>query len=203
MVELINESKLDLACGNNKKEGFKGIDVVKLPEVDYVVDLQVYPWPIESNSADEIYCSNYIEHIPHLNVKGVLKESNSFEEFKSKLLDSKDGLIDFFNEVYRILKPGGKITIVVPYYSSERAYGDPTHVRYIPDFLCYYLSKKWRDDNKLEHYGLTCDFDLNNDITLSYHISNELTLKSEEIRNKAFRNDWNAIENLMIELVKR
>jgi len=196
---MINELKLDLACGDNKKEGFKGIDIANLPEVDYVVDLQVYPWPIESNSVEEIHCGHYIEHIPHVNIKGVLKESNSFEEFKEKLLQSKDGLIEFFNEVYRILKPGGKATMVAPYYTSERAYGDPTHVRSINDFMCYYLTKDWVKVNKLEHYGIECDFD----VKLSYFITNEMTLKSEEIRMKAFQHDWNVIMDIIIELTKK
>lgn len=196
---MIKELKLDLACGNNKKEGFKGIDIANTPDVDYVVDLQVYPWPIESESVEEIYCGHYIEHIPHLNIKGVLKESNSFEEFKEKLLNSKDGLIDFFNEIYRVLKPGGKAVITAPFYSSERAYGDPTHIRYINNFLCYYLMKDWVRDNKLEHYNLNCDFD----VTLSYCITNEMTLKSEEVRNKAFEHDLNVITDIIIELIKK
>ena len=123
----MNKLKIDLACGDRKKEGFTGVDIANIPEVDIVYDLNQYPWPFKDNSVDEIYCSHYVEHIPHLSVQAILKESNSFKEFKEKLSNDKDGFIKFFNEVYRIAKIGGKITIIAPHYMSVRAFGDPTH----------------------------------------------------------------------------
>ena len=198
-LEKINKPKLDLACGDNKREGFFGIDVVKTESVDYVFDLQQFPWPIESESVEEINCSHYIEHIPHDNTKAILKESNSFEEFKDKMVASKDGAIEFFNEIYRILKPGGKVKLIAPYYSSIRAWGDPTHTRAICDLSFYYLDKKWMDDNKLSHYGLNCDFE----VSLSYFINNELTLKSDEVRTNMIKHSLNTVEDIIVELIKK
>lgn len=195
---MIKELKIDLACGNNKREGFAGIDIVQTPSTDYVMDLQQYPWPIESESVEEINCSHYIEHIPHTNIKAVLDKSNTFEEFKENLLNTKDGLIEFFNEIYRILKPGGKVYLVAPYYSSMRSIGDPTHVRFIGDSTFWYLDKEWVENNKLQHYGLNCNFK----VKISYYITNDLTLKSEEVRNKAFAHDLNVIDDIIIELTK-
>lgn len=208
MVSMINELKLDLACGDNKREGYKGIDVAKTDSVDYVADLQQYPWPIESESAEEVNCSHYIEHIKHDNVAldlaAVLDKSESFEEFKKNIndtsfLQSKDGFIKFFNELYRIMKKGGKATIVSPYYTSIRGFGDPTHTRYLGEWSFYYLNKEWRDLNKLSHYGLECDFD----IKYSYYITNEMTLKSDEVRDKAFKHDWNVVDDILVDLIKR
>ncbi len=208
MVELINEPRLDLACGNNKREDFKGIDIVKTDSTDYVFDLQQYPWPIESESVEEINCSHYIEHIKHdnvaLDIKNILDKCSTFEEFKEKInspefLQPKDGFIKFMNEIYRILKPGGKVHIVAPYYASMRAIGDPTHIRSIGDSTCWYLSKDWMNGNKLQHYGMDCNFD----VKISYYITNEITLKSEEVRRKAFMNDWNVIDDIIIDLIKK
>lgn len=176
--------KLDLACGDNKKEGFIGVDMVETSSVDIIHNLNIYPWPFEDNSVDEIYCSHYIEHIPH-NI--------------GNLKDKRDGLIQFMDEVYRILKPNGKINLIAPYYKSQRAFGDPTHCRYVGDLSFPYYNKEWRDINKLDKYSIRCDFD----ITYSYYIDNEYTLKSEEVRNKAFREDWDAISDIMIEMIKR
>ena len=197
-----NALKIDLACGDNKKEGFVGIDIVKTSSADYVMDLTQYPWNIESNSVEEINCSHYIEHIPHdtVNLKKLIKDCNTFEEFKLKIEDhdQKDGFIKFFNEIYRILKPDGKVTIVAPYYTSIRAFGDPTHTRYIGDWSFLYLNKEWRNVNKLGHYGIETNFDAK----CSYYISNEMTLKSEEVRTNAFQHYWNAIDDIIVELKK-
>ena len=196
---MVDKTKIDLACGDRKREGFYGIDIAPIPGVDLVHDLSIYPWPIETDSVDEVKCSHYVEHIPHIDIKGLIKESNSFDEFKSKVIESKDGFINFINELYRIMKPGGKAIITMPYYTSERAFQDPTHTRYIGETAFLYLSKDWMIANKLEHYGIECDFD----ITISYLIDNELTLKSEEVRQKAFRRDWNSIQDMIIELIKK
>lgn len=177
------ELKLDIACGNNKKEGFTGVDIMETQSVDIVHDLTKYPWPFEDNSVDEIHCSHYIEHVPHV-IEGE---------------DKRDGLIQFMDEIYRILKPGCKATLIAPYYKSERAFGDPTHVRYIGDLSFPYYNKEWRDVNKLSHYNINCDFD----IKASYYIDNELTLKSEDVRKKAFREDWNAISDIIVEVIKK
>ena len=207
-MEMIDELKLDLACGDSKAVGYKGVDISDYEAVDYVMDLQQFPWNIKDESADEVRCSYYIEHIKHDNVAldlvNIVNESNDFAEFKDKLnkeefTNSQDGMIKFINEVYRILKPGGKLTLIAPYYSSMRAFGDPTHVRYIADFSFYYFNKEWRDINKLSHYGINCDFDL----TYSYHITNEMTLKSDEVRKIAFNNDLNVIDDIIVELIKR
>ena len=203
---MIEALKIDLACGDRKKEGYYGVDIANLPEVDCVWDLQQYPWPIESNSVEEIHCVHYIEHIPHTNYKLELSEllnnSTTFEEFKWKVQNSKpelDGLIKFLNEIYRILKPEGKVRLIAPYWANMRAVGDPTHCRLIADQTWLYVNKTWMDENRLSHYGLDCNFD----VILSYLITNEMTLKSEEVRNKAFTHDINVIDDLIIDLVKK
>ena len=118
--------KLDLACGDRKKDGFIGVDIEKTPATDVMHDLNVYPWPFEDDSVDEIYCSHYVEHIPH----DVDNE------------DKRDGFIQFVDEIYRILKPKGKIEIKAPYYQNQRAFGDPTHRRHIGDLSFLYCNKE-------------------------------------------------------------
>ena len=129
--EEIKLVKLDIACGQNKQEGFIGIDIAG--NADIIHDLNVYPWPFEDNSVDECFCSHYVEHV--------------------------DDLMKFFNECYRIMKPEAQMMIISPYYSSVRAMQDPTHKNFISEASFIYYNKDWRVQNKLDHYPITCDFD--------------------------------------------
>lgn len=123
--------KLDIACGAAKQEGFIGIDIRKLPGVDIVHDLEEFPWPIKKNSVIVAVASHYIEHIkPWLS-------------------------IDFMNEVWRILIPGGTFAAATPYPGSRGFWQDPTHCNgwsevtfqyFDPEYPLYriYQPKPWR-----------------------------------------------------------
>lgn len=133
--------KLDIACGQNKTPGFKGIDLAG--SADIIHDLFKFPWPIKTSSVQEATCNHFVEHIPH-RIPGV----------------NKDGFFAFFEEVQRVLKKGGTISVVHPYSRSDRAFWDPTHERYIHEQAWYYLNKEWRTLNGLDHYNTDCDFDV-------------------------------------------
>jgi SAM-dependent methyltransferase len=142
--------RLDLGCGPNPKEGFRGVDSLKFDRVDVVTDLRKeWPWP--DNSVTEVHCSHTLEH---------------FERRER---------VHFMNELYRVLKPGkngpdGKViegfaTIVVPHWSSNRAYGDMTHCwPPVSEMFFYYLSREWRqvncphDDIAHNPEGYSCHF---------------------------------------------
>lgn len=202
--------KLDIACGANKKEGFTGIDIADVPSVDIVHDLNVYPWPIEDESVEEIWCSHYIEHIPHSphleviadTINKISLDNPISERFKyavkNCLKDTRDGLIQFMDEIYRILKPGSKATLIAPYYASERSIGDPTHCRQIGDWTFYYYNEEWRKANKLEHYGIKANFD----IYTSYSVTDELTLRNKEVRDDMIKKNWNVVNDIIAELHK-
>ena len=183
-IKFINMIKLDLGCGKGKKEGdYIGVDCIKTEGVDIVHDLNVYPWPFEDGSVDEIVSSHYVEHIPH-----DINNPN----------DKRDGLIQFMDECYRILKLGGKMKFSVPFGGSVRAFQDPTHRRFLFKESFHYFNKIWRESAGVDHYGIKCDFI----IVYSYFVTNEMTLKSQEVRDLAFLHDWNVIDDLLVEFVK-
>lgn len=133
--------RLDIGCGKNKKEGFIGLDQYEIPGVDVVCDLRSR-LPYDDNSVDEVHCSHFLEH-----------------------LEAKER-VAFMNELYRIMKPGAKATIVTPHWASNRAYGDMTHCwPPVSEMFFYYLSAKWREDQvphtdkRWNPDGYDCDFE--------------------------------------------
>jgi predicted SAM-dependent methyltransferase len=170
--------KLDLGAGNNCREGFVGVDFVKTPAVKYVHDLFKFPWPFKDNSVEEVHISHFFEHIP--------------AKTRPKFMD----------ELYRVLAPEGKVTIITPYYNSVRATQDFTH-EWPPispnSFL--YFNRKWREDNKLTHgfYEMTCSFDF----TYGYALQGVWGSKSEEARAFAVTHYNEVISDLHTTLISR
>jgi ubiquinone/menaquinone biosynthesis C-methylase UbiE len=103
----ISMIKLNLGCGPNKEAGYIGVDKVKLPTVDIVHNLDVYPYPFEDNSVDEVICSHILEHLEDLN----------------KTME----------ELYRICKPNALVKVRGPYYKSHYAFGDATHKHFFTE----------------------------------------------------------------------
>lgn len=185
--------KLSLACGDRKPEGFKGVDIAKTESADFVQDLLKFPWKqFKDNSVDEIECSHFVEHIPH---------GDGYH----------DPFFQFFDEIYRILKPAefdpanpniptkGFANIVAPYYSSMRAWQDPTHNRAISEASFLYLNKQWREENKLDHYPVSCDFDF----TYGYILSPQWQSRNQEAQTFAITNYINAVSDIQVMLIKR
>lgn len=170
--------KLDLGSGQSPREGFEGVDFVAAPGVKHVVDLLKFPWPFKSASVEEVHCSHFFEHVP--------------AKLRGKWMD----------ELYRVLVPEGKATIICPYYTSIRATQDFTH-EWPPispnSFL--YFNKGWREQNKLTHgwYDLRCDFDF----VYGYAINANWAARNDEARNFAVQNYINAIDDLHVTLTKR
>lgn len=106
--------------------------------VDQITDLFRYPLPFKDNSADFIYCSHLVEHIPH--AVTLLDEFdvpvNEKYDYMSRHLD---GWFVFFYECWRILKPNAEIYIASPFAFSNAAFSDPTHTRYITPATFGYL----------------------------------------------------------------
>jgi len=86
--------KLDIGCGKNKKRGYIGIDID--PKSDADIISSALNLPFDNESVDEIYSSHLVEHLLP-------------EEAKK-----------FFNEIYRVLRKGGKAFLKIDRDWSER-----------------------------------------------------------------------------------
>ena len=156
-----NPIKLDLGCGGRKKEGFLGVDRRKFPGVDFVQDL-LKPWQWKDGSVAEIHMSHCLEHFTG-------KER-----------------VFIFNEIYRVLQKEGTAMVITPSWSSNRAYGDPTHQwPPVSEMTYMYINKKWRDENapdtdiKWNPEGFNCDLDAE---IGWFGIHPELASRSEEVK---------------------
>jgi len=96
--------RLDIGCGSNKQhKSFVGMDKRELPGVDIVHDLEVFPYPLPDDCCLMVIGSHIVEHIkPWL-------------------------MIDFMNELWRIMKVDGQLALSMPYATSFGYYQDPTH----------------------------------------------------------------------------
>ncbi len=111
------EKVLHIGPGKKVLAGAVGIDVLNLPEVDIVHNLNVVPWPFSKNEFDLIFAHNVFEHL--------------------------DDLVGVMEEMWRILKPGGRLVITVPYFRSTDAFTDPTHRHFFTSrSLDYFIDAK-------------------------------------------------------------
>src|SRR5437667_141922 len=125
--------KLNLACGGKKREGWLNIDISPDCRPDGVIKLLIMHWNVHSDYVSEIYCSHFLEHIG-------------------------EEMIPFMEECYRVLEPNGKAHFECPYYTSVRAWQDPTHKRPITEFTFHYLNKEWLKSQGISHYNIKADF---------------------------------------------
>lgn len=170
--------KIDLGCGKNKQPGFIGVDFIPFEGVDVVHDIATQVWPWDDDSVDEAYCSHTLEHLT--------AEQRCF----------------FARQLMRVLKTGAKATIITPYWSSERAYGDPTHVWPPVCSMSYmYWNKAWRDVNAphTEELLKGVDFDFGG----GYHFDAEWLARNDEMRMFAAKNYTNAVSDLFVTVTKR
>lgn len=166
--------RLDIGCGRTTPEGWEGVDQIDFGQ-KHVHDIRRgLPW-VKDNSVDEVRSSHFVEHLT-----GAER-------------------VEFFNELYRVMKPKATALIITPNWSHACAYGDPTH-QWPPMSQWYplYLLKAWRDVNA-PHAGYTCDFD---------HIvagSWDPMLESRNPEHKQFAmNSYtNAWRDLIVTLTKR
>ncbi len=110
--------RVDLGCGNAKREGFVGLDQFDGPEVDHVLDLTADRYPFADRSVAEVFSAHFLEHI-----------------------DSPNHV---FGEIGRICRDGARIEFWTPYAFTNEAflYG---HLHAITEEMWLHLGCSHRD----------------------------------------------------------
>jgi predicted SAM-dependent methyltransferase len=108
----VNLERLHLGCGEQYREEWHNVDFVADVEPDELVNLNEYPWPWEDSSFIQIDAEHVFEHLD--DIEKALKECK------------------------RILRPGGKLRVVLPMGLNSIADPDHSHIWtwQTPEFYC-------------------------------------------------------------------
>lgn len=117
-TKILPEGKiLHIGSGSRVLAGADTVDVLDLPGVKTVHDLDIFPWPYEDNSYDLVYAHNVVEHL--------------------------EDQIKVMEEIWRLLKPHGRLVVAVPYFRSIDSFNDPTHEHFFTsNSMNFYLKGK-------------------------------------------------------------
>lgn len=112
-----NKKILHIGSGSRVLFGADTVDILDLPGVQTVHDLDIFPWPYSDNSYDLIYAHNVFEHL--------------------------EDQVKTMEEIWKILKPSGRVVITVPYFRSIDAFTDSTHEHFFTSrSLNYFIDEK-------------------------------------------------------------
>lgn len=108
---------IELGCGTSRRiKGAISIDIIDVDSVDIVANVDQGLSFLPDNSVDEIYSFHFMEHLSDITL--------------------------FMNELYRVLKPGGKKIGTVPHFSNPYYYSDYTHRSFWGLYSFSYFSKE-------------------------------------------------------------
>jgi cyclopropane fatty-acyl-phospholipid synthase-like methyltransferase len=95
--------KLNLGAGSQIEDGWVNHDIIALPGIDVIHDLDSFPWPWEDGEAERIRAFDVFEHVWHP--------------------------LDFMRECWRVLGDGGVLDLHTVHFQSPNYHRDPDHKR--------------------------------------------------------------------------
>jgi predicted SAM-dependent methyltransferase len=140
-MEYKDNLRIQLGGGDDRKEGFVNIDILSLPSVDIVADINK-GIPLPDNSVVEVLANYILEHI--------------------------EDVPSLMEELYRVCKPNAKVVIKVPYFKSTAAFKDPTHVSFFTERTFEYFDRDFIENKKLPEYKLKMNFKVTK-LTFNYY----------------------------------
>ncbi|MCI0422717.1 MAG: glycosyltransferase, partial [Acidobacteria bacterium] len=111
--------KINIGCCDAPMPGFVNVDIVPAAGVEAADLRQTWPWP--DDSVEYVRAWDIIEHLPDK--------------------------IFTMNELWRVLRPGGKAEIAIPTTEGPGAWQDPTHVSFWNrrSFMYYEAGNPYRE----------------------------------------------------------
>lgn len=141
--------RLNLGCGGKKLPGYVNIDSCELEAPDVLCDLGVERWPFEDSTVDEAIAEHVLEHLPG------------------------EAFFHFMRELYRVLKPGAPVRVLLPHPRHDIFLSDPTHCRAVmPGTLLLFsrgqLAALRERGVQLTDFGTRCGVDFKMDMKIAY-----------------------------------
>lgn len=142
---------LDLGCGDKPRNPYNrqqlhGIDIFPRHQCgEYEIrkaNLALEPIPYPDSYFDSVSAYDFLEHVP-------------------RVLANTDGgstrfpFVELMNEIWRVLKPDGKLYASTPCYPHPAAFQDPTHVNILTGESHIYFT---RPQLLAKMYGFAGDF---------------------------------------------
>jgi predicted SAM-dependent methyltransferase len=97
----VTATRLNIGCGVKRRENAVNLDISDRVGADVVHDLNVVPWPFPSDSFEEVFAYDVLEHV--------------------------NDVVRALEEIHRICRPSARVHITVPHFSSANAFTDVTH----------------------------------------------------------------------------
>jgi SAM-dependent methyltransferase len=128
---LTGRTRLHLGCGLRYDPEAVNVDMVPLEKVDVLHNLNEIPWPFPDNRFESVEMRDVLEHL--------------------------DSTLTVLEEIHRVCKPGARVHIIVPHFSSNGAYTDLTHRRFFAALTFDYLT-----EGHPQAFYTTCRFSIEN-----------------------------------------
>lgn len=131
-------------------------------------DLGAERWPFEDNSVDEALAEHVLEHLPG------------------------ESFFHFMRELYRVLKPGGTVKVLLPHPRHDIFLSDPTHCRAVmPGTLMMFsrgqMASLREKGIRLTDFGERCGVDFYMDPVVHYEFDAAVDLDAPDLAWQAKR----------------